>query len=199
MMTAAMTGTDAEEFDASAVEETVAVGLAAHGIEVRTPTSEKCCFLRVMNVPSTVADLTVWRNGIADLDYHVYDGDPHNPSRLAAVTLAVLSSDDASADLAGTGRLARFTGMDNVGRVAAEHGLAVASGLLDPDDDSSGACTVTTIAHPDRPNRGTVRIVDDGGLWWRCQVSDQPDSTDGLDLAEITAIIGRALTSASAI
>ena len=199
MMTAAMTSLDSENSMPPPLRKTVTDGLAAHGFEVRAPASEKCCFLKVMNVPSTMADLTIWRYGSADWEYHTYDGSPRSLTRLSTVTLAILAGHDAPAHPAGTGHPELLTGIDDIGRTAREHGLTVISGPIDPGDDSPGTCSEITITHPDRPHRGTVRIVEDGGLWWRCQVRDQPGDADGLELTEIAATIGRALTSAGTI
>ncbi len=192
-MTLAITETNGDIFNPDAAEETVTDELSLYGFEVRAPTSEECCHLKITNVRSTVADLTVWRRGIADWEYHAYDDYPRNPTRLTAITLAVLCGNDAPANPSGTGQFAHLTDLDKIGRAAAAHGLAVTSSPQDPDDDSARTGKEIIITHPRRPRRGTVGIMDDGGLWWRCEVRHQADDPEGLDLTEIARTIARAL------
>lgn len=173
--------------------------LNACGFDVRTPASEKCCHLKIVNVRSTAADLTVTADRTADWQYHRFDGNPPDPARLNAIVLAILLGDNAPAGLPEPGRLAHMTLLGNICATAIEHGLSASVGLIDPASTMFDLFDQVTITNPDQPHRGTVRVTDDIALWWRCQVRPHPHGADGLDLAEIATTIARALTSADII
>lgn len=184
---------DLAAFDADAAIDAAGDEFNVQGFDVSTFTSLECGYLKITSVWATVADLTIFRNGIADFDYHCFDGNPHDPGELTAITLAILHDDDRG------GEAARYPHLDflfSVGRSAIEQGLRVAFGTLDPVNAYWRISDEVKIFHPDRPERGTVRVTEDGALWWRCRLRDQPNSATGLDLAEITSSIVRAIGSA---
>ncbi len=187
------TDPDPAAFDADATVEAAGDEFNAQGFDVSTFTSLECGYLKITSVWATVADLTIFRNGIADFDYHCFDGNPHDPGELTAITLAILHDDDRG------GEAARYPHMDflfSIGRAVIEQGLRAAFETLDPVHAYWRISDEVEIFHPDRPERGTVRVTDDGALWWRCQLRDQPRGAAGLDLTEITSSIVRAIGSA---
>jgi hypothetical protein len=187
------TGQDSAAFDADAAVEAAGDEFNVQGFDVSTFTSLACGYLKINSVWATVADLTTFRNGIVDFDHHCFDGSPHDPGELTAITLAILHDDDRG------GEAARYPHMDflfSIGRAAIEQGLRAAFRTLDPVYAYWRISDEVEIFHPDRPERGTVRVTEDGALWWRCQLRDQPRGATGLDLTEITSSIVRAIGSA---
>ena len=120
---------DSAAFDADAAVEAAGDEFNVQGFDVSTFTSLACGYLKITNVWATVADLTIFRNGIVDFDYHCFDGSPHDSGELTAITLAILHDDDRG------GEAARYPHMDflfSVGRAVIEQGLRAVFGTLDP-------------------------------------------------------------------
>ncbi len=190
-----VTDTDPGTFDTDAAIEAIGDGLNAQDLDARTFASEECRYLKVTSVRSTVADLFIYPNGNVDWEYHSFDGTPHDPGRMTAITLAILHDTDSPDSPSAAVRYPHMTFLGSIGRAAIEQGLDAAFGSLDPDNAYFKIHDEVAIINPAQPNRGTVRVTDDGALWWNCQFRDQPHSEDGLDLAGITGSVLRAITS----
>ncbi len=189
-----MTAIDADlhSFDIGPAVEAIGDELNAQGLDVRTFTADNCRHLKVDNVPSTVADLFIYSTGIVDLDYHSFDGTPHDPRRMTAITLAILA-DPGAPDAAATARDPHLNFLDSIGSATEEVGLSVTFATYGPDKARSTVHDEVDITNPAQPQRGTVQVANDGTLWWNCQLRNQPSSEDGLDPAEIADSIARAL------
>jgi hypothetical protein len=186
---------DAEEgaFDADAAVEAAGDELNAQGFDVSTFTSLECGYLKITSIWATVADLTIFRNGIVDFEYHRFDGNPHDPGEMTAIILAILHDDDKG------GEAARYPNMSllfSIARAALEQGLSIELNSNDPSNAHWRITDEVAVTNPDRPERGTIRATADGALWWRCQLLDQPRRTVGLGLTEIISSIVRAIGSA---
>ena len=167
--------------------------LNVQGFDVCTFTSLACGYLKINSVWATVADLTIFRNGTVDFDYHCFDGNPHDPGEMTAITLAILHDDDRGGEAA---RYPHLSFLFSIARAALEQGLSVELRSNDPSNAYWRIKDEVAVTNPDRPERGTIRVTDDGALWWRCQLRDQPSGSAGLDLTEITSSIARAIGSA---
>ena len=179
--------TDPDPFDADAAAEAVADGLTVQGFDVRTFASEECRYLKIDNVPSVVANLTVFSNGAVDWEYHCFDGNPHDVALMTAITLAILRDDDAPAEAVQDPDVTLVSG---IGQAALAGGLNATFGTSDAGE--------VAIDNPDRPERGSVRVSDFGDLWWSCRLRGRPRGADGLGLEEITRSVARAITCAQA-
>jgi hypothetical protein len=167
--------------------------LNVQGFDVSTFTSLDCGYLKITSVWATVADLTIFRNGTIDFDYHRFDGNPHDPGEMTAITLAILHDDDRGGEAA---RYPHLSFLFSIARAALEQGLTVELDSVDPANAYWRITDEVAVTNPGRPERGTIRITDDGALWWRCQLPDRPGNAIGLDLAEITSSVVRAIGSA---
>jgi hypothetical protein len=179
--------TDPDPFDVGAAAEAVADGLTAQGFDVRTFASEDCRYLKIDNVPSVVANLTMFGNGAVDWEYHCFDGNPHDVALMTAITLAILRDDDRPAGAVPDPHVNLVSG---IGQAALAGGLNAAFGTPD--------CGEVAVTNPDRPERGSVRVSDFGDLWWSCRLHGRPQGAAGLDLEEITRSVARAITCAQA-
>ena len=184
---------DKGTFDADAAIEASGDELNVQGFDVCTFTSLACGYLKINSVWATVADLTIFRNGTVDFDYHCFDGSPHDPGEMTAITLAILHDDDRGGEAA---RYPHLSFLFSIARAALEQGLSVELNSNDPSNAYWRITDEVAVTNPDRPERGTIRVTADGALWWRCQLRDQPTGTSGLDLTEITSSIARAIGSA---
>jgi hypothetical protein len=173
--------------DTGAVAEAVADGLMAQGFNVRTFESEECCHLKVDNVASTVVNVTIFNSGAVEMEYHCFDGQPHDPGLMTAITVAVLRGDDGPA-VAVPGQHATLVA--GIGQAALAGGLNVTFGKSDAGE--------VVIDNPGRPERGSVRVSDFGDLWWSCRLRGRPRGADGLGLEEITRSVARVIARAQA-
>lgn len=180
-------------FDADAAIEAAGDELNAQGFDVTSFTSLDSGYLKINSVWATVADLTVFRNGTVDFDYHCFDGTPHDAGEMTAITLAILHDDDRGGEAA---RYPHLSFLFSIARAALEQGLSVELNSNDPSNAYWRITDEVAVTNSGRPERGTIRVTADGALWWRCQLRDQPSGEAGLHLTEITSSIARALGSA---
>jgi hypothetical protein len=191
---AADTGTPSPYIAANAADA-VADGLSAHGFDVRNPAAGNDCYLKVTNVRATLADLIISATGIMEWEYRCYEPSPHDPATMTAIVLTILNPGHGTARPPRLARHPHMTLKGIIGRAAADHGMHVTLAVLDQDDTSFDVYTEITVTNPAQPDRGTVSVADDGGIWWRCRLRDQPHSAAGLDITDITSTIARALTT----
>jgi hypothetical protein len=189
---------DADEgaFDADAAVEAAGDELNAQGFDVSTFTALDCGYLKINSVWATVADLTIFRNWTVDFDYHCFDGAPHDPGEMTAITLAILHDDDRGGEAA---RYPHLSFLFSIARAALDQGLSVELNSNDPSNAYWKITDEVTVTNPNRPERGTIRVTADGALLWRCQLLDQPRDTVGLGINEITSSIVRAIGSAQVV
>ncbi len=167
---------DKGTFDADAAIEASGDELNVQGFDVTTFTSLACGYLKINSVWATVADLTIFRNGTVDFDYHCFDGNPHDPGEMTAITLAILHDDDRGGEAA---RYPHLSFLFSIARAALEQGLSVELRSNDPSNAYWRIKDEVAVTNPDRPEHGTIRVTDDGALWWRCQLRDQPSGRQG--------------------
>lgn len=183
--------------DLSSLADAVARELRTHDFAVRIPTSENCCHLKITNVPSTTADLTIYKNGLVEWQSHCFDG-PHDWKQIAGVTLDILNADDWPTD---PGRMTAYPAphLNLLGRIAlaaTAHDLRIAFDPVDPANADLLIYDELTVTNPAQPNRGAVRITNDGVTNWRCRIRGESHGADGLYLNQMTSAIKLALTSA---
>jgi hypothetical protein len=180
-------------FDADAAIEAVGDELNVQGFDVGTYTSLECGYLKITSIWATVADLTIFRNGTVDFDYHCFDGNPHDPGEMMAIILAILHDHDRGGEAA---RYPHMSFLFSIARAALEQSLSVELDSIDPANAFWRITDEVSVTNSDRPERGTIRVTDDGALWWRCQLRGQPPDKVGLGLTEITSSTVRAIGSA---
>jgi len=79
------------------------------------------------------------------------------------------------------------------GRILAGHGMNVTVRAY-PDQEFFEVYSDIEVTNPARPERGTVRVADDGSLLWRCRARTVQGDEEALDPAQIACIIAQALT-----
>ena len=198
MKNAPDTKTDMTATAPKAAAGAIADALTSQGFDIRDPNQPGSSFLQITNAPGALSELTIYDSGHIDWEYRSRDGSQSNPSVLAAMTLRILSTDPGTSSPVPVARDPRMTLKGQVGRALADQGMQVRLDVLDEDEQLFEVYAEITITNPASPDRGTIRIADDGPLWWRCRIRDPEDpDSGGLDLDEITGAIARALTAAS--
>ena len=152
--------------------------------------------LRSHQHEADLTGLTIYRNGIVDWEYQCFDGSPHDADRTAAITLDILHADEWPSYPDRLERYPHMTFLGRIGLAATAYNLRVAFDSLDPVNAHLKVHDEITVTNPAQPDRGTVRITNDGAICWRCRVRNQPHGAEGLYLSQITNTITRALTSA---
>ena len=162
----------------------IANELAASGYSVHEPGG-----VRFINARGAICDLSIGASGLVTWEYRSCEGRYVNPVQLAGVVFDILGP-------SGAPRVRRLAGASltsAVGLAAALHGLQARHRVIDNDTRRQETCSILTITNPARPERGTIRVTDDGAVYRHCQI--QP-ADHALTYVDIAAAITRALVAA---
>jgi hypothetical protein len=158
---------------------------AAAGLETRSPAWEDRGYLKIINTPGALSELTITTGGHLTWEYRPQKPGHGTPTRLAAIIVALLGP--AACPSPPQGPPADRTLLSLTGRALASYGLKVTLDILDISQTSYTAYTELRITNPARPEGGTVSLAPDGTIWWECRT--QPTlSLDGIAAAIIHAL-----------
>jgi hypothetical protein len=177
--------------------EVIADRLTDQGFDVTSPAWDHDSYLTVTNAPGALCGLTLTDDGDASWEYRFCDGRAADPAQVIAVVLDLLLADDTANPDVSVVRPQGVTIQDSAGRALAEQGMRVRTKVGGLEDGFGDSYTEIEVDNPARPDRGTVRVNDDGALWWDCQVSELAARCQGIELPEIVGSIVRALTKAA--
>jgi transcriptional regulator with XRE-family HTH domain len=181
---------------AARAAEVIADALSMRDFDICEPGQPGSAFLQVTNVCGARCELTVYDSGRLDWEYRHQDGDRSDPCLLAAMTLRLLGGDHPRTGSAHVTHHPQQTLKGQVGRAAADQGMQVCQNVLDKDAQLFEVYAEIPVTNPARPDRGTVRIADDGLICWHCQVHHPGHPENGLEIGEITTTLAQALTAA---
>jgi hypothetical protein len=184
--------------DSSAAEmiiETVADALCSRGFDVRNPAKDESSYLRITNVRGTLCELTIHDSGVADWEYRSCDGSQPDPTLMTTIAMCIL--DPAPGNYGPVPHDPHLTLKGMIGRALADQGMLVSLHVLDTDRLFFDVYAEIAVTNPAQRDRGTIRVSDDGAIWWQCRIlQDQESCIHGLELGEIADTIARALTTA---
>jgi hypothetical protein len=162
----------------------IADELTASGYSVHAP---DC--IKIINARGALSDLTITESGSLTWEYRSCEGNHIDPAQLTGMVSIVL--DQPGTDTAHWPAGAALTSA--VGQAVSGRGLEVSLNVLDADTTLDETFSELTITSPAKPERGTVRVTDDGALYWHCH-TDDPDNA--LTHGDIAATLTRALATA---
>jgi hypothetical protein len=182
----------AEDGDASAMLA-LAEGLIAEGFDVRSPALDGSSYMKITNVWGMRCELTITDSGIMTWENHSCHGSNADPARITALAAEFLGAYTDSAP--PSGRYSDVTLKGAVGQMLVEFGMQVTLQVLGTDVTCFEVYAEIEATNPHQPARGMVRVADDGGIWWECQIAKlgAPGGALGLELEEIIATIARAV------
>jgi hypothetical protein len=172
---------------ATEVIDTVADRLTDHGLEILGPTRGETCSLRVLNARGALCEVELGGDGMLTWEYWPFHGYREDPARIAGIVAEVLGAGGVPGG-AGAGRRTGLTLKGAVGLALREAGLRACLGAVVPDESACEVYAEVEITHPGRPERGTVRVSDDGMIRWERRVG-----SPGGRPAEVAETIARAL------
>ncbi len=151
----------------------VAEKLAARGFGVRSPDWEESRRLTITSAERARCELTVEDGGSVRWDYRPRTGRGTDPAEMTGLVLRVLGAAGAGEPRTRARPGVSLKGV--VGRALAARGLKVGMEVYeDPDFYDVGAEIV--VINPARPERGQVRVSDDGDVTWECRYYDDSDT-----------------------
>jgi len=74
--------------------------------------------------------------------------------------------------------------------------MQVCLNVLDKDEQLFEVYTEIAVTNPARPDRGTVRVGDDGLICWHCTIGTSGCPEGGVDLDDVSGTLGRVLAAA---
>lgn len=158
--------------------------LTEDGFGITVPAWDGDAYLRISSALHAITDLTITSHGNVIWEYRSIRCPHIAPARLIGMVIEVLDPDRTRR----APSLPVYYGFPLVEVI--RYGLF----LYGFAATISEAGPVLTVANPDRPDRGTIRISDDGELSWRARAPHHRDG--GIPLTDIGATISRALTRA---
>jgi hypothetical protein len=183
---------DDREAEGSAVHA-VADGLTAQGYNVRDPCSEKAHCLKVTNARGTYCEVTIREDGAVSWECRPFNGSAADPAQITNMVMAILGGKNAEYQGTSPRQRPDLTLKGAVGRALRERGMRVRLAIVDEDDEPCELYAEIEVTSPATPDRGIVRVTDDGVICWECRLSGPGADDHGIDPAEIGATIGRAL------
>ena len=159
----------------------IADELTASGYSVHDP---GC--LKIINARGAICDLTMTASGLLTWEYRSSEGSHIDPAQLTSMVTAILDHPG----IASAHRSSGATITSAIAKAVALDGLRVRLDVLDEDTALYETYSELTIINPAKPDRGTVRVTDDGALYWHSNLDD------GLTHAEVASSITRALAAA---
>jgi hypothetical protein len=168
--------------------------LTAAGYHACSPAWNGQGYLKIANARRVLSDITIDPAGAV-----TWECRPASPARTtgAQLTAAILAVLDPAADPACVAVEQRtdLTPASLAGRALTACGLHVRLEVLDLSQADYAAYTELRITNPNRPERGTATIADDGTTWWECTTHQPPGSQTALSLDNIADAITRALAA----
>jgi hypothetical protein len=172
----------------------IADEFTSHDLSVRNPAWEGAQHLAVTNVPGTLCHVSVAADGLVEWELWPCEGRRADPACTAMMVLGILGAGVANVALVpATSFRCAVSFKGAAGRILAGHGMRVVV-RADPDQDVFEVYSDIEVTNPVRPERGTVRVADDGSLTWRCRARTTPEDNGALDPAQLAGIIARAVT-----
>jgi len=166
----------------------IADELTTAGFSARSPAWNGSAYLAITNARGALCDLTITTSGTVTWDYRTHHGSHVEPGQITGIVLNLLAPGTSHAEAAPATRPAASL-KGTIGQALAARGLRVTLNLLDQDPDRYETYAEIQITNPADPDRGTVRVTDDGDLHWQC-------TTRGITPANIAATLTRALNEA---
>ena len=168
----------AAESSAAIADEFTASGFSAHD-----PAGNGSACLKLANARGALVDMSIASIGTRILEYRSCDGKHVDARRVAGIVLDILSPVSEHRDFIAAMNPAVMTLKGAVGVIAARHGLQVSLSVLGDDIEFFETYAEINVINLARPDRGTVRVNDDGALYWHyCLQSPETDG-DGVMLA----------------
>jgi hypothetical protein len=170
----------------------VADGLTDQGFDVRDPALENSHFLKITNARHAYCEIIIGEEGAVSWEYRAFS-DSIDPARVACMVLGILQSD--CPDSVELRQRQGLTLKGTVGRALRELGLQVRMIVLDRDDFGELYSEID-IVNPAMPDRGRVRIDDEGIVRWDCRLSDPAQGIQGIGPADLADTIAQVLQRA---
>jgi hypothetical protein len=174
----------------------IADALTTRDFDVRDPAQSGDAFLQITNVRGARCELIVYDSGRLDWEYRHHHGGQSDPSVLAAMALHLLGGDQATGTCPPAACDPQLTLKGQVGQTLTDHGMHVRLKVLDKDELLCEVYAEIAVANPALPDRGTVRVSDDGLISWHCQILNPGHPEDGLEIDDATTTLARTLTAA---
>ena len=87
------------------------------------------------------------------------------------------------------------TFIGHVGRSLSDQGMQVCLNILEKDQQIFEIYTEIAVTNPAHPDRGIVRVGDDGLICWHCTMRLLGGSEDGVDLDDVASTLSLTLAT----
>jgi hypothetical protein len=161
----------AREGEPRATMHTVAGKLTALGFDAREPDQAESRRLTIINPKCSRCELSVQDDGSVMCDYWPLHGADTGPTEITRLVMTMLGAGNVSSSEPDTGVTQGLTLKGAVGRALQAQGLDVSMNVYE-DQDFYDVTVEIVAANPARPERGHVRVTDDGTVTWECECDD---------------------------
>jgi hypothetical protein len=164
--------------------------LAAAGFDVGTPTPNDERHLTIRHTACARCELVVDDDGSMRWEYRPVTGPGTDPAVMTQAILHVLAPDDTAEPDASTHPGVTLKGA--VGQALDALGLDVQM-LVYEDLISYDVAAEIVVTNPARPDRGQVRLSDDGSVTWACSYRDVPSGKAEQIAVAVVSVVTKAI------
>ncbi len=168
--------------------------LIVHGFGAQGRLWDGTCTLTIIGVQQARSCLTIDDHGGLRWEYEPRPGPRTSPAALTRIVLHVLGTAPADGQPLDDSTYPAFLLKGAVGRLAQANGLTVEL-LTYQDLESFDVVGEINVTNPERPERGEVRITDDGFLAWHCQAQQAFTGGLGAIVAVIAPILRQGISA----
>jgi hypothetical protein len=148
--------------------------LAKRGLDVYSPEREEARLLTVANATQARCEIGVQDNGRVLWHYFPWAGADTEPAEISGMVLRMLDADTGDS----AGQYAHFhKGATLKGAVAREIKARGMDADMEVYEDELFYDVVAEVVltNPAKPERGLVRVTDDGAILWECDHGEKPE------------------------
>lgn len=168
--------------------------LAGEGFGAQTREWEELWNLTITGVRRGRACLTVGDDGYLRWDYEPDWGPDASPAGMAALVQRLLGAPEPPGTPARDDAYPAYPLKGAVGRLLQARGMKV--GLLSYEDlESFEVVAEIEATNPDRPERGTVRVTDNGDVEWESHAQEAFGGDAGAVVAVVAPILREGIVS----
>jgi len=153
----------------------VAEKLAAIGFDIHGPDRDEGWRLTIPNAQCTRCELVIEDDWSVTWDYRPLTGCDTDLAVMTGLVLRILGAEDAGRSQSATGAQPGTSLKGLVGRALDAHGLAVRMAVY-TDLFFYSVAAELVVANPARPERGQVRVTDQGDITWERDYHDTAGS-----------------------
>jgi hypothetical protein len=156
--------------------------LAERGFDIRGPEHEESRRLTITNARSARCEIGIHDDQGIVWEYFPWSGSDTEPDEISCMVLRILGADKNQPASLDTRPVTTLKGA--VARRTNARGLKADLDVYE-DRELYDVVAEVVLTNPAKPERGVVRVTDDGVIFWECDYTEMPEGA--IAIADTTA------------